>query len=437
MSHSLVVEAHHVAGRRCDARRPSLRSAVTWPARLAALLLLATVLAAPPLRAQGSPLDSIRQRRAAIDDSVRRVHGDTAHDPNDSAVFHSRHAGRIVTVDHTPGGDLRTTETVFAPTAFYAPETGFGFGGGLVRSVILGDHDHDQRPSTLQVSGQLTQEQQVTVYTVGDFWTRHNAYHLTFELTYSHYPQKFFGLGPQSPDFPEGWAPTLERAAMAVSHKFRENLYAGFQALVEHEVVAITDTGFLTSSAVPGQLGWNIVQLGALAQFDTREPYYFPLSGNLALISTWFSNRTFGSEFGYARATLDLRHFQPLGAGHVFAIQLLVDGVLGTIPFDRLPQLGGVTILRGLWDGRLRDRGMVALQTEYRTAAWHRFGATVFVSTGTVAESMRDIASRDFRVAGGFGLRFALTDDDRLNVRIDRGWSKGTSGTYFTLGEAF
>ena len=387
--------------------------------------------------AQSSPLDSLRAARAARTDSIRKANGDTAHDPNDSTVLHTRHPGRIITVDHTPGGDLRTSETVFAPTVIYAPETGFGVGGGLVRSVVIGDHDHEQRPSTVQVSGQVTQEQQVTVYTVGDLWTRHNLNHLTFEVTYSHYPQKFFGIGPTSPDVPEVWAPTLERVAMSWSHKLHDNFYAGLQGLGEHEIVSIKDTGILLSGVVPGQLGWNIVQLGGLAQLDTREPYYFPLKGNLALLSVWYANSAYGSEFTYARATLDLRHYQPLGDGHVFATQLLADGVLGTIPFDRMPQIGGMTILRGLWDGRYRDRGVLALQTEYRTAAWHRFGATLFASTGTVGASLRDIAAANLLVAGGIGLRFSLTDDDRLNVRIDRGWSRGTSGTYFTLGEAF
>ncbi|MBI3790929.1 MAG: BamA/TamA family outer membrane protein [Gemmatimonadetes bacterium] len=419
---------------------------VRRPASWLGFLLALTALALP-VAAQQSPIDSLRQARAKADsarraaagpaDSLRRARGDTAHDPGDSAVYHSRHPGRIITIDHTPGGDLRSTETVFAPTFFYAPETGFGGGGGLVRSVLLGDHDHEQRPSTLQVSGQVTQEQQLTVYTVGDLWTRHNAYHVTFEVTYSHYPQKFFGVGPQSADYAEVWAPTLERVAASVSRKLHENLYVGVQGLVEHEVVSVRDTGVLLSGAVPGQLGWNVVQLGALAQLDTREPYYFPLKGNLALVSLWYANAAFGSEFAYARASIDLRHYQGLGDGHVFAMQLLMDGVLGTIPFDRMPQIGGMTILRGLWDGRYRDRGMVALQTELRSAAWHRIGATAFASTGSVAASLRDLATRNFRVAGGFGLRFALTDDDRLNIRIDRGWSNGTSGTYFTLGEAF
>ena len=401
------------------------------------LAFVAFVLVTRAAHAQASPLDSLRTARRAHDDSLRRASGDTTHSPGDTTAYHSRYPGRIITVDHTPGGDLRTSETVFAPTVFYAPESGLGVGGGLVRSVLLGDHDHDQRPSTLQVSGQVTQEQQLTVYTVGDLWTRHNQHHLTFELTYSHYPQKFFGVGPASADYPEVWAPTLERGALAWSQKLREKLYVGVQALVEHEEVSVRDTGLLQGSSIPGHLGWNVVQLGALAQLDTREPYYFPLAGNLALVSVWYANAAYGSEFTYARATIDLRHYQPLGGGHVFAAQLLADGVLGTIPFDRMPQLGGMTILRGLWDGRYRDQGILALQTEYRSAAWHRFGATVFASTGTVGSSLRDLAVRQFIVAGGVGLRFALTDDDRLNVRIDRGWSRGTSGTYFTLGEAF
>ena len=118
--------------------------------------------------------------------------------PTDS-VLRSRKLGRIVTIDHTPMGDVRETDLVFAPTAFYAPETGFGGGAGLVLSRTVGDHLADQRPSTFQGALQFTQEQQFTVNTTGDIWTRHDKYRFTYEAIYSHFPQLFFGIGPSTP----------------------------------------------------------------------------------------------------------------------------------------------------------------------------------------------------------------------------------------------
>ena len=56
---------------------------------------------------------------------------------------------------------------------------------------------------------------------------------------------------------------------------------------------------------------------------------------------------------------------------------------------------------------------------------------------GSVAPSLREFQSDLFRTAGGIGLRYALTTGDRLNIRVDHGWGRAVSGTYFTVGEAF
>ena len=209
------------------------------------------------------------------------------------------------------------------------------------------------------------------------------------------------------------------------------------QGLVEHEIVSIDDPGILDTAAVPGQLGWNVVQLGALAVFDSRAPYYYPLHGLLVNASVVHADPAYGSEFTYTRATLDVRGYRAIGGDHVLAAQLIVDAVLGVSPFDRLPQLGGMSILRGMYDGRFRDRSAMAMQGEYRTPAWHRFGGVLFAAIGAVAPRPQLFEATLFHTTGGAGLRFALTDDDRLNVRIDHGWGRGTSGTYFTVGEAF
>lgn len=356
--------------------------------------------------------------------------------PNDS-VRRSRSPGRIITVDHTPNGTLRTTEFVFSPTVFYAPETGFGGGSGVVYSRTLGDPGHERRPTTLQASLQLTQEHQFTINSIGDLWTGGNEMRLTYELIWSHYPQLFYGIGPSTPNAGERWSPTVQRAALTVSKRLRPHLYVGVQGLVEHEILTIDDPGLLDTAYVPGQLGWNVVQFGTQAVFDTRVPYYYPLRGVLVNASVVRGDAAFGSEFTYTRAVLDVRGYHAIAGEHVLAAQLILDAVDGVTPFDRLPQLGGMSILRGMYDGRFRDQSALAAQGEYRTPAWHRFGGVVFAAVGAVAPTPHLFAGTLFHATGGVGLRFALTDDDRLNVRIDHGWGRGTSGTYFTIGEAF
>ena len=382
-----------------------------------ALAVLAQLAAADPIEAQQP--DSTAPK-AFPSDSVRRT----------------RKLGRIVTVDHTAMGDVRTSELVFAPTAFYAPETGFGGGAGLVYSRLVGDHDPDQRPSTFQGALQVTQEQQYTVSSVGDIWTKSDRYRFQYEAIWSHFPQLFFGIGPSSPADGQRWEPTLQRLAGAAWENVRPHLYIGVQAMAEHEAVALSDPGSLTTGVVPGQLGWTVAQLGVMASHDTRDPYYFPYRGVVLNATLIHADPAYGSEFTYTRATLEMRAFHSLGYG-VLAGHAWVDAVAGDVPFDRLPQIGGAYIVRGMWDGRFRDKSAMALQGEYRSPAWHRLGFVTFAAVGAVAPSLTTIDASLFHFAGGAGLRFALTGDDRLNLRIDHGWGRGTSGTYFTIGEAF
>ena len=108
------------------------------------------------------------------------------------------------------------------------------------------------------------------------------------------------------------------------------------------------------------------------------------------------------------------------------------------MPFDRMPTLGGSVMMRGMNDGRFRDRNMMAMQTEYRSPVWfNHIGVVAFAAVGAVAPSVQMFEAPLFHATGGVGLRWALTKGDRLNLRIDRGWGRATAGTYFTVGESF
>ena len=402
------------------------------------ILGVLVVLAAGTLGAQGADSSAHGRLQPNSRDSVAPA-PDSAHRkafPTDS-VRRTRKLGRIVTIDHTPMGDVRETDFVVAPTVSYSPETGFGGGAGLVLSRLVGDHLPDQRPATFQASLQLTQNEQYTITTTADIWTRHDRYRFTYEATVSHFPKLFFGIGPSTASAGEKWSPTRARVAGAAWVNVRSHVYVGLQGLAEHLTLSVNDTGPLMSGAVPGQLGWNVALVGVMASYDSRAPYYFPTHGALANLTLLRADRAIGSEFGYTRATLDMRAYRGLGGGHVLAGQLWADAASGTMPFDRMPQLGGAAILRGMWDGRFRDQGAMAMQGEYRSAAWHRVGVVTFAALGAVGSSVAAFEPSMFHFAGGVGLRIALTDDDRLNLRIDRGWGRGTSGTYFTIGEAF
>lgn len=358
--------------------------------------------------------------------------------PDTTKPAPSKFPGRIVTVDHTPMGSVRTTDVVITPTVFYVPESGVGLGAGLIGVRLADRKGLEQRPTTYQAALQVTQRQQYTVSTSGDVWTRLDRFRYTYEAAWSHAPMLFHGIGAASQPDGESWTATAFRGAASVSRLVAPHLYVGVQGMAEAVSVGDVDPGALLAGVVPGSLGWTIVQVGVMTVYDTRDRYYFPRSGSFANVAVVRADPIVGSEFRYTRLTIDVRGYHAISGEHVLAGQAWIDGIAGTAPFERLPQLGGMNILRGIYRGRFRDHEAVALQGEYRTPAWHQFGAAIFAGAGAVATQLQQLQAGQVHAGGGVGLRFALANEDgRLNIRLDHGWARGGSGTYFTVGEAF
>jgi outer membrane protein assembly factor BamA len=110
----------------------------------------------------------------------------------------------------------------------------------------------------------------------------------------------------------------------------------------------------------------------------------------------------------------------------------------GEVPFRELANLGGANLLRGYYEGRYRDRQLLAAQAEVRRVLFGRFNGVLFGGVGQVGNTLGDFNQGSVKVAGGAGLRFRFNRRDRLNVRLDYGVGSGkSSGVYFGIGEAF
>lgn len=93
--------------------------------------------------------------------------------------------------------------------------------------------------------------------------------------------------------------------------------------------------------------------------------------------------------------------------------------------------------MRGYYEGFHRDKQMLGWQMEYRSPTWWRFSMVAFAGNAVVAPSVDDFLWRDIRTTAGMGLRFLADKKRNVNIRLDVGFSRETSGVYLTLGEAF
>jgi hypothetical protein len=93
--------------------------------------------------------------------------------------------------------------------------------------------------------------------------------------------------------------------------------------------------------------------------------------------------------------------------------------------------------MRGYYEGRYQDQDMIVLQGEYRLPLWRRFGLVGFAGIADVACKTSAFHARDFKSSAGFGIRYLLQPEEKLNLRFDYGFGKDTSGFYVNFTEAF
>jgi outer membrane protein assembly factor BamA len=215
-------------------------------------------------------------------------------------------------------------------------------------------------------------------------------------------------------------------------------MYLGVLYQVRNAVmVDRAEDGRLGGGGVPGSDGGMVSGAGVVGMWDTRDNILFPTSGSFHTASIFRSGGALGGDFQMTRYSVDLRRYLSV-RGHVLGFQAYLRSVAGDVPFDMLPRLGGQNIMRGTFQGRYRDRHLLAAQTEYRALIWRRLGLAAFAGAGQVAPELDAISRSDLHYSLGLGFRLMIDPRERMNLRIDLGYGRdGASGVYITVGESF
>ena len=325
------------------------------------------------------------------------------------------------------------------PILFYTPETRVGAGIGTW--IISRDprDDGNGKPDNLWMNVVYTQEQQLIVQVIPEYFFRHGTYRLKAWFRYMDFPTRFYGIGHDAPaSAEEAYTPLTRSANFIFTRRVYEELSLG--VLLDFNDTRILRTeagGLLDSGMVLGAEGSRILGLGAIASWDSREHHFNPRAGSLLEFTTLRYRELETDAYRFWRSGLDVRRYLPITDADVLSLHGLLQTVRGEAPFTALPQLGGKFVMRGFFEGRYRDENLLVLQAEYRLQLYERWGAAIFLSAGDVSDSLRSFSLGDFRLAGGLGLRYAYNVKERINLRLDVAVTEESSGVYFSVGEAF
>jgi outer membrane protein assembly factor BamA len=187
----------------------------------------------------------------------------------------------------------------------------------------------------------------------------------------------------------------------------------------------------------PADLQLRTGLLGPHVQWDSRNSEFYPTTGLLFDGMALFAGTGVGGRRSYQTYQLAVSRYAGIGQRHVIAAKINSCLAEGDAPFYDLCLLGQFQDIRGYPTGQYRDRSMLTAQAEYRLKAWWRVGLVAFGGAGQVAPAFSGFAADAILPSAGAGVRFRLTRETPLNLRVDYAWGRGSQAMYISVGEAF
>lgn len=373
-----------------------------------------------------------------------------------------------------PGNVLErfTVSTFIVPLFFF--EQDIGAGGGV--SITDIDFRQQRRREFAGTFLSYTTEGQQRYRLVWQRWLNHRNLEgggvaveersylrgrVGYERTLT---RRFFGFGPDTSENDEtsyteeilGIEAVLQRSLPDPGDDFIVQVSASGERhnLADGHVSDVPSTPEEYPGVFDEADSFDILWVGALARFDTRDSQHAPYRGFLLeaavdaapLQSAAASAAVYTLKGSFIVPLPGLFHDGGDGdeenpptdtvalGGHMIWVD-------GDLPFWALPALGGRSTLRGYIENRFTGRALWHASAEYRfwtvprgfriTDAMRveRIGAAVFYDLGTVAGGLSDLWSADLHDSYGLSLRFSL---ERLaQFRADLGFSD--EGTNFTF----
>jgi hypothetical protein len=329
------------------------------------------------------------------------------------------------------------------PVLAYTPETDLIIGATALGQFRLPGDGSQTRTSSIIAAVTYTLNDQYILQLVQSVFFPGERYIWTGEIAFGHFPQNFWGIGRNTPDDAEVLFDQKQILFFqSIYTKIGQNMFTG----PRFRYVKLYDVSFQTPDGEPatfpslnGVQGHTGLAFGWGIQYDRRNRLLTPTRGSFMEINTVYQHKDLGSTYSFGKIELDARNYFDLRGNEnsVLAVQIRSVNAFGDVPFDLMPFLGGGVIMRGIYQGRYRDKNSTAAQAEFRQHIFWRIGAVAFFAAGTVGESAAQVFNSDWRYTGGGGIRFNIGRDEKTNIRFDFGIGPNTSGAYITFGEAF
>ena len=251
----------------------------------------------------------------------------------------------IIPVEHK-----KQKRLVLFPVIVKSPEYLWGVGVAGTFFFKLWN-DSTTRTSNLKNVSFYTLRNQLVLASDGTIYFPNEKFILHFIASFSHFPDRFWGLGNETP--PEN----QEKYSISQYHLYPQLLrkvWSDFYLGVSYEFQNVYSfdykkdgTSLFDTQNITGRYGGKVSGTGFLITWDSRNNAFSPSKGFYMQYNIAYYSDFIGSDFNFTIRNLDIRKYFPLRKNQVLAFQANLISTLGDTPVRDLASIGSNSYLRG------------------------------------------------------------------------------------------
>lgn len=317
----------------------------------------------------------------------------------------------------------------------FSREGSVGLGGMAAALYRLDRKDSMMQPSDVSLSANASIRGFFYVAILGNTYFKGRKSRINYELSFSQKKLDFWGIDYDSC----AMRPAIEYTRW----KILANAYYDYQVVKNFYIGAALNFSYASVRQIDDERyldgqdrSYVITGMGLSVQYDSRDYIGNPTRGFNILLRQMVYPEPFGNTGRTLwRTTFIGDYYRKLWRGAVLGIDLYGELNSSDSPWPLREEAGGIYRLRGYYAGRYMDNNMLSAQVELRQKLVWRVGVAVFAGCGSVFPSFRELRWDMVLPTYGLGLRFEFKHN--MNLRVDYGFGRGTSGFVVSLGESF
>ncbi len=321
------------------------------------------------------------------------------------------------------------------PGPFVNPEQGFGIGVAAVGLYTPYDWQKGDPYSTVTVTSYGSTSGSYGLGLNNRTYLKNDKVRLLGEAWISHTPGYYWGIGSQAAEN-ENNKVQYEGQRLQLSPKIAVEVAPNTYAKLGWQWQSFSKVDGVDGDILPSEVA-DATSSGVLVgmEYDTRDFEPNPMRGQFLDIE-WIANRdSLGSDEDYDNLVANYRVYQQWSDTTIIAMEVYSQSIFGDAPWFDYAQLGDDQRMRGYYQGQYRDKNQLSTQVEIRHTIAGRHGVVGWLGAGNIAPTYHDLFKSSWLPTVGVGYRFAFKA--RINVRVDLGVGKDSTGFYFQINEAF